>query len=143
MSEDVSRAGAPGSAEGNGSASLGAGEPLHPLPPTPSSPKEPSPRSNFTLRLLTATAVVPPLVYVIVHGGLLYLAVIIGIILLGLREFYQLIEANQPIDYIFASHRLADTLVPDSITAPLPMDPKASDHSPLIAAFDLRPGDED
>jgi phosphatidate cytidylyltransferase len=69
-------------------------EPLHPRPPTPEALKPSSRRSNLTLRLITAALVVPPVIYVIVHGGLVFLGTVIAIILLGLREFYQLIEAK-------------------------------------------------
>lgn len=65
---------------------------VHPRPPTPLPPDPPRRLSNLTLRMLTAAAVVPPLIWVIVSGGLVYLLVVTGIILLGLREFYRLIE---------------------------------------------------
>lgn len=65
---------------------------VHPRPPTPIPPDPPRRMSNLTLRLLTAAVVVPPVIWVIVDGGLAYLLVVIGIILLGLREFYRLIE---------------------------------------------------
>jgi phosphatidate cytidylyltransferase len=66
-------------------------EPPHPRPPTPAAPPRRG-RSDLTSRLLTAAIVIPPVVYLIVHGGLPLLAALIGIILLGLREFYQLID---------------------------------------------------
>lgn len=65
---------------------------LHPRPPTPLPPEPPRKRSDLALRLLTAAVLVPSVIYVIFAGGWLYLAVIIGISLLGLREFYGLIE---------------------------------------------------
>jgi phosphatidate cytidylyltransferase len=42
--------------------------------------------------VLTATVLVPTVIYVIVLGGLTYLAVVMVFTLLGLREFYGLIE---------------------------------------------------
>lgn len=67
--------------------------PIHPLPPTAVAPKEPK-RSSSDLsgRLLTAGVLVPFVSWVIVTGGLVYLATIIVIIFLGQREFYRLIE---------------------------------------------------
>ena len=52
----------------------------------------------------------------------------------------QLVDPKHPIDYIFASPGLAKTLVSKSVSAPVPLDPTASDHIPLIAAFDLSSG---
>ncbi len=69
-------------------------EPLHPQPPTPLPPQPERRRSNLTLRLGTAAVLVPTVLYVIVTGGLVYLAVVVGIVLLGLREFYSLIESK-------------------------------------------------
>jgi phosphatidate cytidylyltransferase len=43
-------------------------------------------------RLMTAAVLVPTVIYVIARGGLVYLAVVIAFILLGMREFYRLIE---------------------------------------------------
>jgi phosphatidate cytidylyltransferase len=65
---------------------------IHPRPPTPAPPTRPAGSSNLALRLVTAAVVVPAVIYTIWVGGLLYLAVIMGIVLLGLREFYGLIE---------------------------------------------------
>ena len=65
---------------------------IHPRPPTPAPPPKATGSSNLALRLITAALLVPPVVYTIWVGGLLYLAVIIVIVLLGLREFYGLIE---------------------------------------------------
>jgi len=68
-------------------------EPVHPLEPTPMAPRpEKKPRSDLPGRLLTAGVLVPLVSTVIVRGGLLYLATVVTIILLGQREFYRLIE---------------------------------------------------
>ncbi|MEN8182745.1 MAG: phosphatidate cytidylyltransferase [Myxococcota bacterium] len=69
-----------------------APEPVHPQPPTPTAPTQASERSNLVLRLGTASVVIPAVIYLIVQGGLWLLGAVIGIILLGLREFYQLID---------------------------------------------------
>ncbi|MFP6629535.1 MAG: phosphatidate cytidylyltransferase [Myxococcota bacterium] len=68
-------------------------EPLHPQPPT-TLPEKPSRRgmSETLTRLLTAAVLIPSVVWVIVQGGLVYLAVVTAFVLLGQREFYHLIE---------------------------------------------------
>jgi len=69
-------------------------EPVHPRPPTAaeSSPSKAKPGGDLTARLLTASILIPLCLYAIYLGGLVYLAVVIGFILLGMREFYALIE---------------------------------------------------
>jgi phosphatidate cytidylyltransferase len=67
-------------------------DPIHPRPPTPLPPEPARKRSDLGLRLATAAVLVPSVIWVIVNGGLLYLAVVVGFVLLGLREFYGLIE---------------------------------------------------
>jgi phosphatidate cytidylyltransferase len=69
-------------------------EPLHPQPPTPLPPAPERKRSNLSLRITTAAFLVPAILWVIATGGLVYLAVVVGIVLLGLREFYSLIESK-------------------------------------------------
>ena len=67
--------------------------PIHPLPPTPVQPKtRKKPHSDLPGRLLTAAVLIPLVLYVIVRGGLVFLATVVVIILLGQREFYRLIE---------------------------------------------------
>lgn len=70
-----------------------AAEPLHPLPPTPL-PEESGKKglSETTTRFLTAAWLVPAVLYAIIEGGLVYLAVVIVFLVLGQREFYHLIE---------------------------------------------------
>ena len=70
-----------------------ASEPLHPQPATPL-PEDTGRKgmSETVTRLLTAAVLVPAVLYAITAGGLFYLAVVMAFILLGLREFYQLIE---------------------------------------------------
>jgi len=69
----------------------GAGA-IHPQPPTPAVPKRLKQRSDLVLRLLSAALLVPAVIYLIIFGGLPYLATVVVIILLGQREFYRLIE---------------------------------------------------
>jgi phosphatidate cytidylyltransferase len=72
-----------------------AGGPIHPLPPTPTPAGAPRRRAGeLALRLLTATLLIPPLIYIIFEGGLWVLGTIVVITLLGINEFYQLIEAK-------------------------------------------------
>jgi phosphatidate cytidylyltransferase len=68
-------------------------EPIHPRPPTPTG--EPRRRAgNLALRLLTAALLIPPIIYVIFQGGLWVLGTVVVITLLGISEFYHLIEAK-------------------------------------------------
>lgn len=67
-------------------------EPIHPRPPTPIVEKRPRRVSNLALRLLTASLVVPLVLWLIAIDGVAYLIAIIVITLMGLREFYRLIE---------------------------------------------------
>jgi phosphatidate cytidylyltransferase len=69
-------------------------EPVHPRPATPVVEKPPRKLSNLTVRIMTASVLVPFILYTIYVGGLMYLAVVVGIVLLGLREFYTMIEAK-------------------------------------------------
>ncbi len=69
------------------------GEPIHPRPPTPTPESPPQKqRSELARRLLTAAVLIPAVLYIIVLGGLPYLATVMAFILLGQREFYRLIE---------------------------------------------------
>lgn len=75
-------------------------EPAHPLPPTQIEETVREPRlSETTLRIITALWLVPLISYLIVLGGLPYLAMTTLIVVLGQREFYRLIEDKgmQPI----------------------------------------------
>lgn len=68
-------------------------EPIHPRPPTPDA----APRrraGELALRLLTAALLIPPIIYVILEGGLWVLGTVVVITLFGISEFYQLIEAK-------------------------------------------------
>ncbi|MCG8591878.1 MAG: phosphatidate cytidylyltransferase [Proteobacteria bacterium] len=66
--------------------------PVHPRPSTPWPEEKPKRASDLTLRLLTAGFLIPFVLYIIVIGGLPYLAVVMGFTVLGLREFYLMIE---------------------------------------------------
>jgi phosphatidate cytidylyltransferase len=70
------------------------GEPVHPRPPTPLESRPAKRASNLTLRLVTAAILVPPVLWAIARGGVFTLATVIVVVLLGLREFYALIEAK-------------------------------------------------
>jgi len=69
-----------------------ATEPLHPHPATPVSPKARRERSDLPARLLTAAVLVPLVIWLVVEGGLPFLAAVIACVLLGQRELYRLIE---------------------------------------------------
>ncbi len=74
-------------------------EPIRPRPPSPSIQVERRQPSNLTLRLVTAGLLIPPVLYAIYAGGLWVLGVVLLGTMIGLREFYQLIEQKgaQPI----------------------------------------------
>ena len=64
----------------------------HPQPPTPvDAPRE---RSNLALRLVTAALLIPPVTYGIFADPLWVLGIVVIFILIGVTEFYQLIEAK-------------------------------------------------
>ncbi len=66
-------------------------EPVRPQPATPiEAPKKA--KSDLPSRLVSAGILIPLVAYVIISGGLPFLAVVLGLILLGQREFYRLIE---------------------------------------------------
>lgn len=65
---------------------------VHPRPPTPSGEAPKKKASNLALRLLTATLLIPPVLWLIYQGGVFVLGAVIVIALLGLHEFYQMIE---------------------------------------------------
>lgn len=67
-------------------------EPIHPRPPTPTPETSQRKVSNLALRLLTASIVIPLVLWLIAIGGVPFLIAIIVITVMGLREFYRLIE---------------------------------------------------
>ena len=69
-----------------------AAEPAHPLPPTPPARKRTT--NELALRLGTAAVLVPSVLWLIWQGPAYVLGAVIVIVLLGIREFYQLIEAK-------------------------------------------------
>lgn len=72
-----------------------ASEPVHPLPPTPTPPAPGGRKSSeLVLRLATAAVLVPSVLWLIAKGPGFVLGAVIVIVLLGIREFYQLIEAK-------------------------------------------------
>ncbi len=72
----------------------GSAEPVHPQPPTPRDGTGKKERSNLTLRLITAGTLIPPLLWVIYQGGPWVLGTVILISMIGITEFYDLIEAK-------------------------------------------------
>ena len=71
-------------------------------------PAETRPRSglsNLTLRLLTAAALIPPVLWVTYAGGLPFVLVILGISVLGINEFYSFIAQKGA-----TPHRLLGTV---------------------------------
>ncbi|RIL04674.1 MAG: hypothetical protein DCC71_13240 [Proteobacteria bacterium] len=71
-----------------------ATEPVHPLPPSPEPPKRARTRNETAMRLATAAVLVPSVLWLIAEGPAWVLGAVIVIVLLGIREFYQLIEAK-------------------------------------------------
>lgn len=69
-------------------------EPIHPRRPTPVEAVPRRRASNLALRLVTASLLIPPLIWVIFQGGLFVLATVVVLTIVGLHEFYQLIEAK-------------------------------------------------
>ena len=67
-------------------------EPLHPQPATPIEPKPRRERGDLPARLLTAAGLVPLVIWLVVRGGLPFLAAVTAFVLLGQRELYRLIE---------------------------------------------------
>jgi phosphatidate cytidylyltransferase len=65
---------------------------VHPRPPTPSGEPPKRQASNLALRLLTASMLIPPILWVIYQGGVFVLGTVVVISLLAIHEFYQLIE---------------------------------------------------
>jgi phosphatidate cytidylyltransferase len=70
-------------------------EPLHPQPPSPAPAglKKRS-SSDLALRLGTAAVLVPGVLWLIAAGPGFVLLAVVAIVLLGIREFYHLIEAK-------------------------------------------------
>lgn len=72
----------------------GPREPVHPQAPTPDGERPKKARSNLALRLVSAAILIPLVCGVIYAGGLWVLGLILIITLIGLNEFYHLIEAK-------------------------------------------------
>jgi len=72
-----------------------AGEAIHPRPSTPLPNKAPRrPMGDLASRLLTASVLIPLVLYIVIIGGYAYLATVLVFGLLAQREFYQLIEGK-------------------------------------------------
>jgi len=72
----------------------GSSEPLHPQPPSPAPGPKKRSRSDLALRLGTAAVLVPGVLWLIAAGPGFVLIAVVAIVLLGIREFYHLIEAK-------------------------------------------------
>ncbi len=94
VSPEVSPDTPPDPQSGKSASRPAAGEPLHPQPATPLPEETKQGISELSRRLLTAAVLIPLCLYVIAVGGLPYLAIVMGFILLGQREFYGLIEGK-------------------------------------------------
>jgi len=78
-----------------GAAETEAGAPVHPRPATPLPDRAPrKPMGDLASRLLTASILIPGVLYIIVIGGYPYLATVLVFGLLAQREFYLLIEGK-------------------------------------------------
>ncbi len=75
-----------------GPAGGGRPEPVHPLPPSPFDEAPARETSNLAKRIGTAAVLIPFVLWIISLGGLAYLAIVLGFVLLGIREVYVLIE---------------------------------------------------
>jgi phosphatidate cytidylyltransferase len=69
-------------------------EPVHPLPPSPAPTPKHAARNELALRFVTAAVLVPSVLYAVARGGLWVLGFVVALVLLGIREFYLLIEAK-------------------------------------------------
>jgi phosphatidate cytidylyltransferase len=70
-------------------------DPVHPRPPTPgSSGDKPRPGGDLGPRLLTASILIPAVLYLIAWGGPYVLVAVVVLVLLAQREFYGLIEGK-------------------------------------------------
>jgi phosphatidate cytidylyltransferase len=96
----------PGQSEGS------SAEPIHPQPATPPVEKK-SPVSELVLRIGTAAVLIPVVLYVIYHGGWLYVAVVAAFSVIAQREFYGLIEGKgaEPLVVPGLAFGLAVTLI--------------------------------
>ncbi len=86
-SADPTRGGA--SSDGDGA---GGVHPQRPTPLEPEAPKRSWVPSNLTLRLMTASVLIPPLIWVCYEGGLAFVAVVIAINCVAVNEFYNFIS---------------------------------------------------
>ena len=84
-----------GEIEGDGGSAAGAEAPVHPRPSTPLPERvKRKPMGDLASRLLTASILVPLVLYIVIIGGYPYLAAVLIFGLLAQREFYQLIEGK-------------------------------------------------
>jgi len=67
-------------------------DPVHPLPPSPAAAPAKSGRGELGARLVTASILVPWVLFAIAQGGLWVLGTVVAVVLLTQRELYGLIE---------------------------------------------------
>lgn len=75
-----------------GSDGAGGVHPQRPTPLEPTARKRNWVPSNLMLRLMTASVLVPPVIWVCYEGGLAFVAVVIGINCIAVNEFYNFIS---------------------------------------------------
>jgi phosphatidate cytidylyltransferase len=75
-----------------GSESVAPAVGVHPVPT--SEPHPARPQSNLRLRLITAAILIPPVLWAIFTGGLIYVVIVMGIAALGTNEFYNFLGAK-------------------------------------------------
>ncbi len=81
--------------QGDGESATGADGPVHPRPATPLPERvKRKPMGDLASRLLTASVLIPLVLYIVIIGGYPYLATVLVFGLLAQREFYQLIEGK-------------------------------------------------
>ena len=86
-------------------------EPFHARPPDPVVERPPRRQlSELARRLVTAAVLIPLVLWVVVEGGLPFLATVMAFALLGQREFYRLIEEvkAEGRTVFISSHNLPD-----------------------------------
>jgi phosphatidate cytidylyltransferase len=67
-------------------------DPVHPRPPTPSGTKQKAASGDLPARLVTASILIPFVLFAIAQGGLWVLGTVVAVVLLTQRELYGLLE---------------------------------------------------
>ncbi len=69
-------------------------ETVHPQPPTPAGGGQPKQRSDLVNRLISASVLIPFVLWVIAQGGIYVLVTVMLFVVLAQREFYGLLEGK-------------------------------------------------